>query len=209
MNNESLKLLQSVITNHSDGAAYELIMVRFRPLLCKIMRQNEIPQEAEYDLLMDFYLYLRDGKGEDADRCFPFAMFMGLNSPETFPLWLKIVFKRWISRRLGKATSKEDSIGNPGELPDEIEENNIQFTSLYMAIMVMETVNSTFSAPERLIFFYDLYTIMVSEPSYISLSNTLKTTEGNIRVMRSRVKKKVRKVAEHIKNTCEDEQELL
>ena len=149
------ELLRRIVTQRDDGAAYELILVQYRPLLCKILVDHNIPQEAHYDLLMDFYLYLRDGNNDV---------------------------------EIGAAN-----------LPDSADDDSgVGFTNMYMAVLVIEEINMKFSAPERLVFFSDLFALCTHRPSAPELQHILQTTPGNVRVIQSRVRKKAKAVARSV-----------
>lgn len=193
------ELLRRIVTQSDDGAAYELILVQYRPLLCKILVDHNIPQEAHYDLLMDFYLYLRDGNHDVADQTYPFAMLMSLNSPDAFPTWLKVVFSRWLNRRIGAEAGRNDMEIGSANLPDSADDDSgVGFTNMYMAVLVIEEINMKFSAPERLVFFSDLFALCTHRPSASELQHILQTTPGNVRVIQSRVRKKAKAVARSV-----------
>ena len=81
------------------------------------------------------------------------------------------------------------------ERGDADEEGLFSLSELDEAIRLLELVNRSFSAPERYIFFSDLYA-MKSGRNYEAgqLAARLGCTPGNLRVMRHRLKTKIRRL---------------
>lgn len=192
------ELVELARTNHNDGAAYYLIMVTCRPLLCGIMNNAGVEEEAQYDVLMDFFLYLRDGnkKVEDDKLAFTYQLFLTINNPSTFNSWVRTVFVRFMNKKL--ATQK-----NFREIEDYVADDETfdgySLEDLHTAILLFEEVNECFSAPERYVFFSDMYALYSEENVTSEMARVLNCTINNVRVMRSRVKAKVRKLVDEIK----------
>ena len=68
------------LMENRDGYVYRTLF-KHKPMFQQIMRQYDISDEQrEYDILMDFYFYLR-GDGE------PFAMLDGIKNEKALPSW--------------------------------------------------------------------------------------------------------------------------
>lgn len=192
------ELVELARNEHNDGAAYYLIMVTCRPLLCGIMNKAGFAEEIQYDVLMDFFLYLRDGnKKENDDKlAFTYQLFLTIQNPSTFTSWVHTVFTRFMFRRYFSNDIHKEIEDN---VVDDETFDGYSMDDLQTAIILFEEVNERFSAPERYVFFSDLYALYSEKSVTSEIAEVLNCTMNNVRVMRSRVKNKVRKLVDEIK----------
>lgn len=192
------ELVELARTDHNDGAAYYLIMVVCRPLLCGIMNNANIKEEIQYDVLMDFFLYLRDGniKKEEDNPVFTYHLFLTINNPKAFTSWVRTVFVRFLNKRLLSEKQYKQIEDN---VTDDESFDGYTMSDLKTAITLFEEVNESFSAPERFVFFSDLHALYTGYNVTSEMAQVLCCTMNNVRVMRSRVKTKVRKLVDKIK----------
>lgn len=184
------ELLDKICCRHDDGAAYYLVFNKARPALYSIMLDNGILNEDDqYDTLMDFYLYLRDGAKDKNPN--PYAAFLLIREPNKLLGWIKQTFKYHLldeARRVDKKLKAEkDFLYKQGD-------NERIFTTddLEVVIHTLEMVNEQLSAPERYLFFSDMYAMQAGKKNIVAeLTETLQCTPGNLRVMRHRIKAKV------------------
>lgn len=199
--NDSLEeLVEKVVHNHDDGAAYYLLTEKVRQRLNSIMFEHSIDIDDQYDTIMELYLYLRDGKnGKDNEPNVPYQMMLTLNNAAAFIPWITVVFKRFIERKqqqnISTVSQSFDSRDNEVSADSSQNEQIFEIDDLEKAILIIETINETFSAPERYLFFSDLYALRYPAEEKEDLKSVLNCTENNIRVMRHRIKERVRKVA--------------
>lgn len=181
------------IMDNRDGYVYRLLFETYRPMFQKIMFENNINDaQNTYDVLIDFYLYLR-GENE------PFTMLSSIKNEKAMPAWLRTVFKRFLLHRINKNQNIENGEEYLAKLPDDNDDEKIYTISdLQTAIMLIEHVNATYSAPERVIFFADIDAINKNVYSMYEIMRVLNCTEGNVRVMRHRLKKRIQQTLVNI-----------
>ena len=174
------------LMENRDGYVYRTLF-KHKPMFQQIMRHYDISDEQrEYDILMDFYFYLR-GDGE------PFAMLDGIKNEKALPSWLKTVFSRYMSRHATFAERMSHDVSEFDKIPDnEDDSRTYSISDLNTAVLLIEQVNETYSAPERVIFFADLDALASKRHSTEEVLSVLHCTEGNLRVMRHRLKKRIR-----------------
>ena len=177
----------------NDQEGYDLIHVQMRPMLTTEMNLQGVSQEEQYDVLMEFYLYLRDGAHpEEPHR--PYEMLLLVRDRASLIPWIRTVFRRWFQRNGGKYVgqgcgreAEENDLGESGD--SEL----FQTGDLMKVILLLEYVNEHFSAPERYVFFSDLDALRYGRKATSEIAEMLMCTDNNVRVMRTRVKAKIRK----------------
>ncbi|MBP5366272.1 MAG: hypothetical protein J6Y82_10200 [Bacteroidales bacterium] len=176
----------SELLDNRDGQVYRLLFYDCRPLLQHILANYNInDSQREYDCIMDFYLYLR---GDEE----PFAMLTAIKSEKALPSWLKTVFSRFMARRANHDGQTDYSDSAFDKIPDDEEDSRIfTISDLNTAITLIEQINTSYSAPERVIFFADIDALASNRHSTDEIISVLHCTEGNLRVMRHRLKKRV------------------
>lgn len=198
-------LLDRIRYNHDDGAAYYLIFNKVRPALNVVMRDFDTHDSNEqYDTLMNFYLYLRDGnrKKEGTDgsiKEIPYAGLLLIREPERLMGWVKRTFWIYLTEQ-AKSKGKENNAERGFHEIKNKEEKVYSLNDLDIAIRLLEVVNEQFSAPERFLFFSDMYALQTGRKELLEeLTDTLLCTPGNLRVMRHRIKSKIKGFLESIK----------
>lgn len=189
------------ILHTEEGYVYNLITDKFRTALEQVMRSEGISIEDFEDTLMDFFLYLRE------DKKGPFASFhtIRMDSDGARCSWLKTTLFNYISsnvlRRQKKMPTDKFEVTH-----DRYEENDTVVSEMqkHTAILLFEKVNETYSAPERIIFFYDLIEKagIAHSAENISLTSILHISDGYLRVMRTRLKQKIKKFVIEIEKSA-------
>ncbi len=192
------ELIHIVTCKHDDGAAYYLIMVVMRPKLMGILCSKGVDEEIRYDIMMDFFLYLRDGNPNRTATSLDltYTMLLSIKDTKSFPYWISTVFTRFLNKRLSNEPNFEEIKDN---ISDDEKFDGYSLSDINTAIILFEQVNLRFSAPERYVFFNDLYSLYDNMNMTKEIARVLDCTDNNVRVMRSRVKSKVRKLADEIK----------
>lgn len=198
-------LLNRIRHNHDDGASYYLIFNKARPALNAVMKDfGKYDGNEQYDILMNFYLYLRDGnckKNEPDNKIkeIPYAALLLIREPEKLMGWVKRTFWFYLEEQVqseGKENNAEKEfhdIKNDGE-------KIYSLNDLDIAIRLLEIVNEQFSAPERFLFFSDMYALQTGRKELLEeLTEVLFCTPGNLRVIRYRIKGKIRVFLESLK----------
>lgn len=192
---DNAALVERLCHAADDGAMYYLIFRRLNGKLCDEMaRYGIVDEDARYDMLMDFFFYLRDG--EHGDNPMPYASLMLIRDVAKLDGWMWRCFRYFLAGCYKKEKRAEELSRMAGmERGDVDEEGLFSLRELDVAIRLLELVNRSFSAPERYIFFSDLYA-MKSGRNYEAgeLAARLGCTPGNLRVMRHRLKTKIRRL---------------
>lgn len=185
------ELLDRIRYRQDDGAAYYLIFNKARPALYLVMRDNGIMNEdGQYDTLMNFYLYLRDGAKKNDPV--PYAVFLLIREPDKLLGWIKQTFKYYLLDE-AKIAGKKQEAEKDFHKEQGGKERIFTTGDLDIVIHTLEMVNKQFSAPERYLFFSDMYAMQTGKKDMVTeLTETLQCTPGNLRVMRHRIKVKVR-----------------
>lgn len=185
------ELLDRIRYRQDDGAAYYLVFNKARPALYSIMIDNGIlNDDDQYDTLMDFYLYLRDGAKKNDPV--PYAAFLLIREPDKLVGWIKQTLKFHL---LEKAKIIDKKLEAEKGFHNQLDNKERIFTAddLEIVIYILEMVNRDFSAPERYLFFSDMYAMQTGKKDIAAeLMETLQCTPGNLRVMRHRIKAKVK-----------------
>ncbi len=185
------ELVERLCYAADDGAMYYLLFVRLQEKLTdELYRYGVGGEDANYDTLMDFFFYLRDG--ERGDNPMPYASLMLIRDAERLDGWIWRCFRYFLAaryKRLKQTVAWE-------EVPVMADADSAHiFTSeeLDVVIRLLELVNRSFSAPERYVFFSDMYAMKTGRGRMAEeLSATLGCSLGNLRVMRHRIKMKIR-----------------
>ena len=182
-----------------DGKVYTDIFVTFRSQMERVLDDYNVPSEAHYDQLMDFYFFLRDNKN---GPFYSYLTIKAVHNEASRAQWLRTVLRNHLNRKhIQELVESQVSLNEEIELAEE-EEHQYTIQDIRMAVDVLDRVNKTFSAPERLIFFYDLDTVTddMVFPTEKAM-RLLNCTEGNLRVMKHRVKKKVREIVKKMEES--------
>ena len=188
---DNAELLDRLCYAGDDGAMYYLLFDRLREsLIDELNRYSIFDEDTEYDTLMDFFFYLRDG--ERGDNPMPYASLMLIRDAEKLNGWLWRCFRYFLAARY-KKQKQVVSLENVTEISDDYCTHIFTPDELDIVIRLLELVNRSFSAPERYIFFSDMYAMRTGK-SHIAeeLSTVLGCSTGNLRVMRHRVKMKIK-----------------
>lgn len=198
-------LLNRIRYDHDDGAAYYLIFNKIRPALNVVMKDfGKFEGNEQYDILMNFYLYLRDGYRKKSDLDYkikeiPYAALLLIHEPEKLMGWVKQTFWFYMKEKV-QSEGKENCAEKVFHEMKNDGEKIYSLNDLDVAIQLLETVNEQFSAPERFLFFSDMYALQTGRKELVEeLTETLYCTPGNLRVMRHRIKEKIRVFLERIK----------
>lgn len=198
-------LLNRIRHDHDDGTAYYLIFNKARPALSAVMRDfDKYDGNEQYDILMNFYLYLRDGnrnKNEAGDKVkeIPYAALLLIREPEKLMGWRKQTFWFYMKEQ-AQSEGKENCAEKEFHEVKNDGEKVYSLNDLDVAIQLLEIVNEQFSAPERFLFFSDMYALQTGRKAPVEeLTETLFCTPGNLRVMRHRIKGKIKVFLESIK----------
>lgn len=189
------------ILHTEEGYVYNLITDKFRFALEKVLSSEGVDSEDFEDTLMDFFLYLRE------DKKGPFASFhtIKMDSDAARCSWLKTTLFNYVSTNVLRQKNKMQTV-KFGPFHDRGEENDMILSQMkqHTAILLFEKVNETYSAPERIIFFYDLIEKVgiAHSAENISLTSILHISDGYLRVMRTRLKKKIRKLVIEIEKSA-------
>lgn len=181
---------EQIMRDTDEGRVYTDIFENYRVQMDRVMNDYNVPEEEHYDQLMDFYLFLRDNKNG------PFFSYLTIDAAHkeaSKAQWLRTVLRNYLNRKLTKEL-EETPLDEVADMSDE-DSNMFTVHDVRMAVDVLDRVNKTFSAPERVVFFYDLYSVCNDDdfPTERAME-LLACTEGNLRVMKHRVKKKVREL---------------
>ena len=189
---DNVALVERLCHAADDGAMYYLIFVRMHDTLRKEMgRYDMVDEDVCYDTLMDFFFYLRDG--EHRDNPMPYASLMLIRDASRLDGWMWRSFRYFLAGRYKKAKQTEKAVMDRSDIDEE--ETFFSPGEIDVAIRLLELVNRSFSAPERYIFFSDLYAMKNgSKRDTYELAVTLGCTQGNLRVMRHRLKNKIRRL---------------
>lgn len=190
---DNATLVERLCNTADDGAMYYLIFMRLHDHLCDEMaRYGIVDEDVCYDTLMDFFFYLRDG--EHRDHPMPYASLMLIRDVAKLDGWMWRCFRYFLAGRYKREKRSEEVTRMAGmEDGDTDDEELFSLGELEVAIRLLELVNRSFSAPERYIFFSDLYAMKSGQSRDAhELAARLGCTQGNLRVMRHRLKAKIR-----------------
>lgn len=192
---DNTALVERLCHAADDGAMYYLIFTRLYNHLCDEMaRYGIVDDDVRYDTLMDFFFYLRDG--EHRDNPMPYASLMLIRDASKLDGWMWRCFRYFLAGCYKKEKRTEESTRMAGLNDDDTEEEGLfSLGELEVAIRLLELVNRSFSAPERYIFFSDLYAMKSGRDRDAGdLAARLGCSQGNLRVMRHRLKAKIRRL---------------
>lgn len=189
------------ILHTEEGYVYNLITDKCRNALEKVMRSEEVCNEDFEDTLMEFFMYLRE------DKKGPFASFhtIKMDSDAVRCSWLKSALFNFISCKVKREQKKMPTVKFE-PYHDHCEENDRAVSQMqrHTAILLFEKVNETYSAPERIIFFYDLIEKagVAHSSENILLTSVLHISDGYLRVMRTRLKQKIKRLVIEIEKSA-------
>lgn len=183
---------EEIMRDTEDGQVYTAIFDTFRVQMERVLGNYSIESaEERYDYLMDFYLHLRDDKNG------PYHAYLTIRAEHkeaSRAQWLRTTFRNYMNRRF---VEKLPSLDGNEELVEE--EDSFAVRDVRMAVDVLDRVNKTFPAPERVVFFYDLWAVSYDEKFPTEkVTEMLGCTEGNLRVMKHRVRNKVKRVVKSL-----------
>lgn len=191
--------LDEIMQNSEDGQVYTLLFKTFRCQMERILHDFSIDKEQHYDFLMDFFLFLRD------DKKGPFQALKNMrkkNNPVSQAQWLRVVFRRYLIRHYVGNIKESDAPFD--ERCYNIEDSNsdtqiYSINDLRTALRLLDRVNRTYPAPERVVFFSYLDSTCSNQPAdQQKLLSLLGCTAGNLRVIRYRVLNKVRQTLKEV-----------
>lgn len=194
--NNNMVTPEQIMHDTDDGRVYTAIFETFRWQMDRVLDDYKVPSEDHYDQLMDFYFFLRDNKNG------PFYSYLTIKAEHkeaSRAQWLRTVLRNYLNRKQIKELM-EIQVPLDEEMEMMGEEDPVFVVhDVRMAVDVLDRVNKTFSAPERVVFFYDLEAVCDdSEFPTERAMKLLSCTEGNLRVMKHRVKKKVRGIVKEM-----------
>lgn len=184
---------EDIMRDTVEGQVYTDIFEKFRWQMQRVLADYGVkPEDEQYDYLMDFYLFLRDNKKG------PFSSYLTIRAERgdaSRAQWLRTAFRHYMNRKFVENMSPLDE---NTDLEDD-DQSVFALRDIRMAVDVLDRVNKTFPAPERVIFFYELHSVSYDEDYPTEkIKKLLSCTEGNLRVMKHRVKNKVRAIVKQM-----------
>lgn len=194
---ENAELMERLCYASDDGAMYYMLFVRFQEILGEELDRYDIyDDEARYDVMMDFFFYLRDG--ERGDNPMPYASLMLVCDVENLAGWMWRCFRSYLATRYKNLTQKTAS-------DDWSEAEDVYGTHIFtsddqnIAIRLLGLVNRSFSAPERYVFFSDMYAMKMGKELIVEeLSARLGCSPENLNVIRRRIKMKIKVLLKNV-----------
>jgi len=174
----------------SELATFYLLRHKMLDKLVSIYNTVEVHDELD-DILMDFYLYLRDGKGNHSQRLF--QTLEGLRSWISFEGFVLRIFKNFLLDRLNKeqrdAEAQKESKGMGRSEYSKEKDQRIRNLGA-----VISFVDQTNPSRERFIFFRSL--LMTLDKSIMipneQIAACMDLTYGNYRQIDSRLRQEAR-----------------
>lgn len=171
---------------NSEYAAYYLIRFRMQQQLQSVY--NSMPIDEEYsDILMDFFLFLRDGKG--GRNQVSFQAFEGLRSMASLEPWVVNTFKNFLADRmtelLRRKTNEEAAMAEPKPTYDYHRDSQIRCMAILFA-----KVRQMFVPREQFIYYRSLLNALGKERTISNeqVAEAMGLTYANYRQISTRTK---------------------
>ena len=196
----------------SEYAAYYLIRFRIQLQLHSIYNAMNIDEEYS-DILMDFFLFLRDGK--NGRNRIPFQTIDGLHSISSFEPWVINTFKNFLTDRikeqLRRKTNEEVAMSETSQSYDYKRDNHIRS----MAILLAKS-RQVFAPRDQFIYYRSLLSVLGKDRTISNeqIAEAMGLSYANYRQITARTKQQATcALAKILKSQTipltEDEQEIV